>query len=181
MAEAANWSSFHRHWLELRDELPAPPFVLIDTAGVPGGSAGVPQAALNLLESLFDGDLADELSEVGPLFAQAQNWLEPVAQALWPLVSRREALLLWPANPDARYAELRRHLRKFNVVYSKQGAPHFFRYYDARVLLRLMLEVPPSIDLQPLLLPLGGLLTVDGADEIRRIALRDGVGVGLLA
>jgi len=175
MPEAASWPAFRTHWQELQDELPAPPFVLIDLAGVPGGPRGVPTQALQRADSLFDGDLADELSEVAPVLAQAASWGDDVARALWPLIDRREALLLWPADGEWGHAALRRHLRKFNVVYSTQGVPHFFRFYDARVLLRLLDSAEPLVDLRALLAPLAGLLTVDGTDEIRRIALREGV------
>ena len=174
MAEPATWLTFHRHWRELADELVQPPFVLIDAAGLAAGWRGLPRDACAELESLFDGDLADELSEVGPYLGQAAGWSEPVARRLWPLLYDRSALLLWPLDPESTFATLRRHLRKFNIVYDRQGCPQYFRYCDPRVLLTLLYEAKPVVDCGPLLQPAAGLLTVDGADELQRVLLQGG-------
>jgi len=177
MPEAASWSAFHTHWLALHDTLAAPPCLLIDAAGVPGHAQGIPMAALSPCESLFEGDLADECAHVGPWLGQAASWADDVARALWPLIDRREAMLVWPqpaGDATLDWRALRRHLRKFNVVYSERGQPHQFRYYDARVLLTLLESATRVTDLQALLKPFAGLLTVDGADELRLITLRDG-------
>ena len=174
MAEPATWPTFHRHWRDLADELAQPPFVLFDAAGLAAGSRGLPREACAELESLFDGDLADELSEVGPCLGQAAAWTEPVARKLWPLLYERSALLLWLVDAEASFATLRRHLRKFNIVYDRHGCPQYFRYGDPRVLWKLLDDERPVIDCGPLLQPVAGLLTVDGADELRRVVLRDG-------
>ena len=177
MPEAACWPAFQSHWQSLQDTLGEPPCVLIDAAGVEGHVRSVPVQALSSFDSLFEGDLADECAEVAPYLGQAASWEDAVARALWPLIDRRAAMLLWPVQPVHGCRELRRHLRKFNIVYSDQGVPNQFRYYDARVLLQQMESQAPVMDLQPLLRPFAGLLTVDGADEIRLISLRHGRAV----
>lgn len=174
MPDAATWPNFQRQWRELEMELPAPPFILIDAAGVQTGARGLPRGACADFESLFHGDLADELSEVGPYLGQAAGWDEAVPRTLWPLLHQRIAMLLWPADAAIDFSTLRRHLRKFNLAYDSTGRPHYFRFCDPRVLLKLLQDAAPVTDCQPLLQPLAGMLIVDGGDELRRVFLQDG-------
>jgi hypothetical protein len=42
------------------------------------------------------------------------------------------------------FAELHRHLRKFNVVYGPDGQALFFRYFDSRALPGVLETLDPS-------------------------------------
>jgi hypothetical protein len=135
-------------WTQARDDGLPLPYLLIDCAGLDGGQAELPREAFSALECLFSGDLAEELADVGGYLAQVRSWAMPVAEVVDDLMRRQLAVLLVPpaeaddldavssgaAAPVPGFTQLHRHLRKFNVVYSPEGQPLFWRYYDPRAL-----------------------------------------------
>jgi hypothetical protein len=149
-------------WREAREEEAPLPYVLIDCAGLEGGRERLPFEAFAELESLFTGDLADEIGDVGGVLARVRGWDDEVMVVVEDLMQRELAVLLSlpqpdPTDPfgvDARgggsvaaaptFAQLHRHLRKFNVVYGPEGKPLFWRYYDPRGLPSVLGVMDPA-------------------------------------
>lgn len=79
---------------------------------------------------LYRGDVAEELAEVAPYLVA----LEPQAPFTTWLTSEG-----WGDSwgiflqASASLDELRRHFRRFLMVYDEAGKPLYFRYYDPRV------------------------------------------------
>lgn len=80
---------------------------------------------------LLRGDQAIDLAEVAPYLLRLQqekpftSWiLENYWGKSWGIVLESPATL----------RDLKRHFRKFLVVYTEEGNPLYFRYYDPRVL-----------------------------------------------
>ena len=134
-------------WHEARDALAPLPCLMIDCAGLEGGRDALPMEAFSEAECLFTGDLADELGDVGGWLARVKSWDDTVMAVVAHLMQQQLAVLLElpplpeddsgrPAAADSgpSFAQLHRHLRKFNVVYGPEGQPLFWRYYDPRVL-----------------------------------------------
>lgn len=111
------------------------PYVLLDIAGFERGYAQLPQAAFASIECLFTGDLADELRDVAPYLARAASFDNSVRDVLAGLMVDQIATLVELSDPATTFSQLHRHFRKFNLVYSAEGNPLFFRYHDPRVLL----------------------------------------------
>jgi hypothetical protein len=80
---------------------------------------------------LYRGDMAQELAEVAPYLVT----LEPQAPFTTWLISHgwgdSWGIFLESSAP---LEVLRRHFRRFLMVYDEQGKPLYFRYYDPRVL-----------------------------------------------
>ena len=99
-------------------------------------------------ESVFTGDLAVELADVGPYLARFRNFdpaSEEIARHL--LESHAGMLVVLPVEPGAApigFSQLHRHFRKFNVVYDPGGKPLFFRYYDPRVIVDVLAVLSPD-------------------------------------
>ena len=140
-----NPNSFWNFWRDLAQPGHSTPYLLIDCAGVEGGRQRLPAQAFDRLESLFAGDLADELADVGPYLGQLTSLLsDAVGAIVLDFLVRRVAVLVLvhdgeqqqePLNPlDVTFDQLHRHLRKFNVIYGSDSSPLYFRYYDPRVL-----------------------------------------------
>lgn len=156
----AAMTAFSEPWLELGKAAQGPPFVLIDSAGLPGGKADIPLGAFARVECLFAGDLADELQDVAPYLAQLPSYDEECRRVAERLLAQHTGLLVVPEAseaPDAAFAQLHRHFRKFNVVYGAAGKPMFFRYYDPRVLLDVLAVFDPE-QLQQFFAPLQRIL-----------------------
>ena len=119
------------------------PYMLIDCAGIDGGEQRIPAQIFSELQSLFTGDLAVELADVGPYLGQLNSWSDAVADVVQDLLDRHVGMLvlLKDAEPDKAevgFTQLHRHFRKFNVVYDPSGKPLFFRYYDPRALVDVL-------------------------------------------
>jgi hypothetical protein len=104
--------------------------------------------------SLYRGDQAEELAEVAPYLVHLQpdapftTWLiENGWGESWGIFVRAAASL----------AELRRHFRRFLMVYDPDGKPLYFRYYDPRVL-RVYLPTCNAEELSTLFGPLSRYL-----------------------
>lgn len=143
-------------WQQAREREAPLPYLLIDCAGLQGGRQQLPAEAFCESESLFTGDLADEIGDVGGVLAHLRGWDDEVMLLVEDLMQRELAVLMslppvepgWtpalereaadvPALPS--FAQVHRHLRKFNVVYGPDGRPLFWRYYDPR-------SLPPVLD-----------------------------------
>jgi len=136
-------SSFEEVWSLVRRGEHGGAFMLVDCAGVEGGCARLPAAAFSELESLFTGDLAIELADVGPWLGRVAPAAPGAAEAVLDLLRRQVGVLVVMAAPEAgaagpSFSQVHRHFRKFNVVYGAEGRPLFFRYYDPRVVLDVL-------------------------------------------
>jgi Domain of unknown function (DUF4123) len=94
--------------------------------------------------SLYRGEQAEDLCEVAPYLVH----LEPETALTQWLINLgwgdHWGIFLGSA---AAMPELRRHLRRFLMVYDAQGKPLYFRYYDPRVL-RVYLPTCNGAELQ---------------------------------
>lgn len=120
-------------------------WALIDASGLERGRAGIDAESFEELECLFTGDLAVELADVAPYLVQVDVHRDDVAGALQALMdSECLVLLVGPGGRTLSFAELHRHLRKFNVVYAPDGQALFFRYFDARALPGVLEVLDPN-------------------------------------
>ncbi|MEI8394317.1 MAG: DUF4123 domain-containing protein [Rhodospirillaceae bacterium] len=83
------------------------------------------------IRCLYQGDLAQELSEVAPYLVQLDREAPFTAWLLenswgnsWGILARSPEL----------FDEVRRHFRKFTIVSTEAGKSLLFRFYDPRVL-----------------------------------------------
>jgi hypothetical protein len=121
--------------------------------------------------SLYQGDVGDSLAHVSPyLLALQQDRPDSLWFAEAGFGRSWGVFVTGPIGFD----ELRRHLRKFNIVYRENGTPLVFRFYDPRVLRRFL----PSCTLEELRRffgPVGSFLTETAeADSLLRFALNEG-------
>jgi hypothetical protein len=185
--EADAMKTFDDAWSAAARGEHGPCYLLIDCAGVDGGRACLPDAAFAGLESLFTGDLAIELADVGPWLAQVATQAPAARGAVVDLLQRQAAVLvvMGPAAggaPSPSFAQVHRHFRKFNVVYDPEGKPLFFRYYDPRVVLDVLRVMTPAQlaaffgDAEELVLAprVGGFVRC--RREQGRLAISDGAG-----
>lgn len=130
---------FSQWWSALQTGQQTMPFVLIDCAGLPGGASELPRATFSELESLFTGELASELADVSGYLGQLKALDANTEKLLQQWFAKGLAMVLElaphaPGQAALGFAELRRHLRKFNVIYGPNGKPMYWRYYDPRTL-----------------------------------------------
>src|SRR5262249_17713984 len=124
--------------------------------------------------TLFSGDLATTVANVGPCLVQladASAFLERLAHQ-----HGANAGVLFQSSADV--AALCRHLRHVFVVTDEEGQEYFFRFYDPRVL-RTFLPTCREDDLQEFFGPIGRWIvesedgpsfvtyTIDSAPPIR--------------
>ena len=178
--------AFWNLWRDLKQKVHSAPYLLIDCAGIEGGRQRLPAQAFARLESLFAGDLADELADMGPYLGQLVALTDEVGTVVLDLLDRRVAVLVVmpvmpvqaPSAPDLdlthlTFSQLHRHLRKFNVIYNPDSSPLYFRYYDPRVLedvLRVMLA--PQVN--ELFGPIDTLVLVNEFRHLAQFNCRDG-------
>lgn len=129
-------------WDALQIGVDRPAYLLLDCAGFEQGLSAIPQVLFDRLECLVTGDLADELADTAGYLGRIVKPDAATAARVEELLDAQLAMLLVPrlapaepGEPGAapEFAVLHRHLRKYNVVYSAEGKPLFFRYYDPRV------------------------------------------------
>jgi Domain of unknown function (DUF4123) len=121
--------------------------------------------------SLYQGDIGESLAHVSPYLLTlsdddpASRWFaEAGFGRSWGL------FVIAPIGFD----DLRRHLRKFNIVYRENGTPLAFRFYDPRVL-RLFLPTCTSDELRRFFGPIESFLTeTEETDALLRFTLRGG-------
>lgn len=130
-------TGFDDWWRQLEvEDLPLP-YLVIDCSGFDGGAAELPREIFSDIECLVTGQLADELADVAGYLGRIASWRH--GAHVRELLARQLAwVLVMPAPHDGMsapsFAEIHRHLRKFNVVYGPDGKPLFWRYYDPRAL-----------------------------------------------
>lgn len=135
-------------------------FLLLDGAGIPGGRAGLPLQCFAEVDSLFAGELADELEEVAPYLARLGPLDDGSATTIEQLLRQHVAILVAASGEGAGFAALHRHFRKFNVVYRSDGRPVFFRYYDPRVIPDVLAVFSPA-DVKAFFGPVDAFVLVD--------------------
>lgn len=154
------------------------PYMLIDCAGIDGGEQRIPHQIFSELQSLFTGDLAVELADVGPYLGQLNSWSDAAADVVEDLLNRHVGMLVLlkesePGKAEVGFTQLHRHFRKFNVVYDPSGKPLFFRYYDPRALVDV-LGVLDAKQLEAFFGPVETLAMIDGDGQAARCQRRGG-------
>lgn len=112
-------------------------FALLDASALVDGRAGLRRSGFANMRCLFDGDLEIECWDAAPYLAQlpdAESMPDNLQESLNNLASQ-DAVILVGTNGGVDLSELRRHFKKFNLVYLPDGEPVFFRYFDPRVFL----------------------------------------------
>jgi hypothetical protein len=119
--------------------------------------------------SLYQGDIGESLAHVSPYLLALQQG-EP--NSCWfAEAGFGQSWGLFIATPIG-FDELRRHLRKFNIVYREDRAPLVFRFYDPRVL-RQFLPTCTAGELRRFFGPIESFLTeTAAADALVRFTLR---------
>ena len=173
-----NTNSFWNFWRDFTRNGQSAPYLLIDCAGIEGGRQRLPAQIFNRLESLFSGDLADELAEVGPYLGQLTNVSDEVGAVVLDLLDRRIAVLLvLQEQPEPRvalgFSQLHSHLRKFNVIYGPESSPLYFRYFDPRVL-DDVLRVMQAPQLTEFFGPIHKLALVNEFNQLTLCSCRNG-------
>ena len=121
--------------------------------------------------SLYQGDIGESLANVSPYLLslpkdeQESCWFaEAGFGQSWGLF----------VAAFVGFDDLRRHLRKFNIVYREDGTPLVFRFYDPRVL-RLFLPLCTADELRRFFGPIESFLTETAeADALIRFTFRAG-------
>jgi hypothetical protein len=108
---------------------------------------------------LYRGELAQTLSDVAPYLVA----LEPRHEfTRWLLANGWGQSWGIFVVSTAPLADLRRHLRKFLMVYDESGKPLYFRFYDPRVL-RIFLPTCTADQLQSLFGPVLRYVAEEGS------------------
>lgn len=136
-------SAFTDFWSELALPGSPLPFMLIDCAGIEGGSARIPKHIFSELECLFAGTLAIELGDVAPYLGQIKSFSADTARLVEYLMIKQVGILVIPENDfstssSTAFSQMYRHFRKFNVAENPDGKKLFFRYYDPRVIFTVL-------------------------------------------
>lgn len=121
-------------------------------------------------QSLYQGDIGARLAHVSPYLLRLRD-AEDGAWSLAVAGYRRSwsVFLIAAVEFDA----VRRHLRKFNLVYRNDGTPLVFRFYDPRVL-RRFLPTCTVEELQTFFGPVDAFLAETEDDALIRFTLRGG-------
>ena len=167
---------FKDWWQQLEAEGVPLPYLLLDCAGIEGGEAAVPREIFSELECLFTGELAEELADVGGYLGRVTSWGD--GKAVLDLLERQVALVLVlpesvPGGDEPTFAQLHRHLRKFNVVYGPDDKPLFWRYCDPRVLPDV-LGVLDATQLVAFFGPVDVIAWADAGGELKRARVEAG-------
>src|SRR5438270_8279031 len=121
--------------------------------------------------SLYQGDVGESLAHVSPyLMAVREDQPDSLRFAeagfgqSWGLF----------VTSTAGFDDVRRHLRKFNIVYREDGTPLVFRFYDPRVL-RVFLPTCTESELQRFFGPIDAFLAEnEEGDSLLRFTLSNG-------
>jgi len=143
-------STFKEVWTDLQQLGQPWPYLLIDCAGIQGGAAQLPRYIFSDIQCLFVGKLATALADVSPYLGQLKSLDDDVLRTVQNLMIKQAAILVVPESKlvngyEPSFSLLYRHFRKCNMVQTADGEQLFFRYYDPRVLLKV---VPIFIDFQ---------------------------------
>jgi hypothetical protein len=131
-------------------------FAVLDGAAIPNLLSSLYQHEPEYL-CLYRGELKPDLAEVAPYLVR----LEPGSEfATWVMAKgwgNHWGIFL---TTQADIRALRRHLRKFLIVYNPEHKPVYFRYYDPRVL-RLYLPTCNAEELATVFGPVESYLLED--------------------
>jgi hypothetical protein len=121
--------------------------------------------------SLYQGDIGASLAHVSPYLLR----LRAADDAAWFFATaglgRSWGVFLVAT---AAFEEVRRHLRKFNIVFREDASPLVFRFHDPRVLSQF-LPTCTADELRRFFGPIDSfLMETAGADTLLRFTLRDG-------
>jgi hypothetical protein len=141
--QGVHMNPFNEMWTELQRPGKPMPFLLIDCAGIDGGAAQIPKYIFSEVQCLFVGTLATDLADVAPYLGQLQSLNADVARTVENLMKKQVGILLVPQEKplggfDLSFSQLYRHFRKCNMVEGPDGEKLFFRYYDPRVLMKIV-------------------------------------------
>jgi hypothetical protein len=136
-------TTFSEVWSSLQQPGKPPPFLLIDCAGIEGGAAQIPRYIFSEIQCLFVGTLATDLADVAPYLGQLQSLNADVVRTVENLMKKNAGILVVPKEKplggfDLSFSQLYRHFRKCNMVEGPDGEKLFFRYYDPRVLMKII-------------------------------------------
>jgi hypothetical protein len=121
--------------------------------------------------SLYQGDIGESLAHVSPYLLTLQEGDPDSCWFAEAGFGRSWGLFV---TAPIGFDELRRHLRKFNMVYRESGEPLVFRFYDPRVL-RLFLPTCTPDELRRFFGPIASfLIETAEADALLRFTLRGG-------
>src|SRR5437763_1245062 len=81
--------------------------------------------------SLYQGDVGDSLAHVSPYLLAVREDQPDSLRFAEAGLGQSWGLFV---TSTAGFDDVRRHLRKFNIVYREDGTPLVFRFYDPRVL-----------------------------------------------
>jgi Domain of unknown function (DUF4123) len=154
------------------DETGLPVFMLVDAARDPAIYARLVALGDTLqARSMYQGDLGENLAHVSPYLLAIRGENDPGAWFATAGLGQS-----WGVFVIAKVGlnDLRRHLRKFNLVYTEAGTSLVFRYYDPRVL-GIFLPTCNAGELKRFFGPVDSFLaeTVDG-ESLARFSLVDG-------
>lgn len=121
--------------------------------------------------SLYQGDVGDSLAHVSPyLLAVREDQPDSLRLAEAGL---GESWGLFVTS-TVGFDDVRRHLRKFNIVYREDGTPLVFRFFDPRVL-RVFLPTCIEAELRRFFGPIDTFLAEsEEADALLRFTLSNG-------
>lgn len=121
--------------------------------------------------SLYQGDVGDSLAHVSPYLLELRQYQPEALRFAEAGFGQSWGLFL---TSPAGFDDIRRHLRKFNVVYRQDGTPLVFRFYDPRVL-RVFLPTCTTSELRRFFGPIDAFVAEsEEGDALLRYSLRDG-------
>ena len=121
--------------------------------------------------SLYQGDIGESLANVSPYLLSLP---EDQQESCWFAEAGFGQSWGLFVTTLVGFDDLRRHLRKFNIVYREDGTPLVFRFYDPRVL-RRFLPLCTIEELRRLFGPIESFLTETAeADALIRFTLGAG-------
>jgi hypothetical protein len=123
-------------------------FAVLDGASVPDLRMSLHQYQAEYV-CLYRGELAPDMAEVAPYLVRLESKAEFTNWIIRRGWGNHWGIFL---ESPASLQELRRHYRRFLIVYNEQGTPLYFRYYDPRVL-RVYLLTCNELELQLLFGP----------------------------
>jgi hypothetical protein len=170
-------STFSETWSDLANSGRFSPYVLIDCAGLQGGSTKLPRHICFEFDCLFAGRLATELADVGPYLGRLKSFARDIEKTVENLLAIQVGTLLVAEHgsndiPSQAFAQLHRHLRKFNIVQGPNDKQLFFRYYDPR-LIYSVLQALDSQQVNEFFGPINALVVTDTSGRTITIKATD--------
>lgn len=121
--------------------------------------------------SLYQGDVGESLAHVSPYLLSVREEQPESLRLAEAGLGRAWGLFVTTA---IAFDDLRRHLRKFNIVYREDGTPLVFRFYDPRVL-RIFLPICNEDELRRFFGPIDSFWTEsEKGDAMLRFRMREG-------